>query len=454
MKRLAIILTCLAAAACGRYLDVRPQGYVIPSTDAEFASVMHKHLQDIEGGGDEIIIGNMETLSKLEGCADDLDANIAVGNLKAYAGDLINNRMTEYCNYYEIIRDCNIVIGNLDGRSSRLASDVLSCAYAIKGICYYDLIRMYCDAPEEGVQQLGVPIVDRFDIQDRPARATLEESIDYTEKLLRKSIELKMSDDLFIFKEYITKCWLARTMFWAEQWDGCAKVCEDIIANGGYELSSRETYADVIQAENDRKGEVIIRTHINNASELDWYFGYIKGYINGRPISADFVKLFGDEPQKDVRYGVCVGAKRLNGKTPEMRVRLSEIVLMLAECYYHQGKADKALEQLNKLRRERIEGVTDLTEATLPAVRGGGRITADARGNALTPLMQAIMDERRKELFMEGDRWFELKRNGSPEWWIINNGLKYTTRRYMYTAPIYKGDVDLNPQMAQNEGYE
>ena len=150
MKRLAIILTCLAAAACGRYLDVRPQGYVIPSTDAEFASVMHKHLQDIEGGGDEIIIGNMETLSKLEGCADDLDANITVGNLKAYAGELINNRMTEYCNYYEIIRDCNIVIGNLDGRSSRLASDVLSCAYAIKGICYYDLIRMYCEAPEEG----------------------------------------------------------------------------------------------------------------------------------------------------------------------------------------------------------------------------------------------------------------------------------------------------------------
>ena len=55
---------------------------------------------------------------------------------------------------------------------------------------------------------------------------------------------------------------------------------------------------------------------------------------------------------------------------------------------------------------------------------------------------------------MEGDRWFELKRNGRPEWWIINNGLKYTTRKYMYTAPVYKGDVDLNPDFRQNPGYE
>ena len=55
---------------------------------------------------------------------------------------------------------------------------------------------------------------------------------------------------------------------------------------------------------------------------------------------------------------------------------------------------------------------------------------------------------------MEGDRWFELKRNGCPEWWIVSNGLKYTTRKYLYTAPIYKRDVDMNPEMQQNEGYE
>ena len=67
--------------------------------------------------------------------------------------------------------------------------------------------------------------------------------------------------------------------------------------------------------------------------------------------------------------------------------------------------------------------------------------------------MQAILEERRRELYMEGDRWYELKRNGRPEWWIISGGLKYTTRAYLYTAPILKADVDLNPDLKQNPGY-
>ena len=127
---------------------------------------------------------------------------------------------------------------------------------------------------------------------------------------------------------------------------------------------------------------------------------------------------------------------------------------MLAEAYFHENDADNALKWLNELRRHRIKGVADLTKANLPDVRKGDRIVENAVGEPLTPLMQAIFDERRRELCVEGDRWFELKRNGSPEWWIINNGLKYTTKKYLYTAPIYKGDVDLNPDLKQNPGYE
>ncbi|MBQ2109575.1 MAG: RagB/SusD family nutrient uptake outer membrane protein, partial [Bacteroidales bacterium] len=146
--------------------------------------------------------------------------------------------------------------------------------------------------------------------------------------------------------------------------------------------------------------------------------------------------------------------RRMNTKLPECRIRLSEIVLMLAECEYHLGDEAAALEAVNDLRRNRIDGAVDLILETLPAVRQGDRIRVDAMGGTMTPLLQAIFDERRKEMFMEGDRWFELKRNGCPEWWIVSNGLKYTTRKYLYTAPIYKRDVDMNPEMQQNEGYE
>lgn len=456
MKRLTYILLSICLTGCSGFLNVQPQGMVIPKTDAEFGSIMHRHLQDIEGGADDIIVGNMETIARLEGIADNLDANVMVGSIPAYAGDLINNRMTDYREYFSVIKDCNIVIENLDGRSSEEAGNILSCAYAIKGICYFDMIRDFCEAwdASRSSAQLGLPLVDRFDIEDRTCRSSLKETASYAEALLQKSLEIGMSDDLYFFTEYIVKAYLAKLYFWVEDWESTLKVCNDIVENSGISLTPLEGYEDMIQSAKAKKGEVIVRSHINDASELDWYFGYERSYIRTRPASLAFVSLFGDHPEDDVRYSVSFDGKRFNNKTPEMKIRISELLLMSAEAYCHLGQEDNALELLNRLRRERIRGVQDYTAASLPAVREGDRIVEDALGKELTPLMQAILDERRKELFMEGDRWFELKRNGSPEWWIINNGLKYTVKSYLYTAPVYKGDVDLNPGMKQNEGYE
>jgi hypothetical protein len=123
------------------------------------------------------------------------------------------------------------------------------------------------------------------------------------------------------------------------------------------------------------------------------------------------------------------------------------------ESQYHLGKTAEALEMLNNFRKQRIEGVEDYTMETLPAVDETEYIKTDSKGNALTPLLQAILNERRKELYLEGDRFFELKRNGRPEFWVMKNGLKYTNKKYMYTLPIDPSDVQLNPAIQQNEGY-
>ena len=82
-------------------------------------------------------------------------------------------------------------------------------------------------------------------------------------------------------------------------------------------------------------------------------------------------------------------------------------------------------------------------------------IKVDATGKALTPLMSAILNERRKEFYMEnGDRWFELKRNGRPEFWWGAGGAKYETLTFLYTFPIPKSDISLNAALEQNPGYE
>ncbi len=457
MKKVLIILLSLAAiSSCGNYLDVQPQGMVLPSTDEEFASLIHTHLRDMEGGGDELILGNMKTISDLEGCADNLDANIMVGtNLVSYAGEIINQRQWEYRDTWQVIRDCNIVIENMKGRESKTAKSTLSAAYSIKAICYYNLIRLFCEPWEAGQasSQLGLPIVDRFDIEARPGRADLQTTAEYTLQLFDKSLELEPSDPLYILTEEIVKGYKARLLFWMEDWGACQTLCQDILEHSKTRLTPLAEYEAVINAPNERKGEVLLRSHINNSSELDWYFTYIKGYISSRPASSSLIRLYGEEPEKDVRYRISFDKKRFNTKVAEARLRLSEILLMQAECHYHKGEEEQALQLINKLRDNRIEGAMPLTPDQLPALHEE-KIKEDAEGKPITPLLQLILDERRKELYMEGDRWFELKRNGRPEWWIITDGMKYTTRKYLYAAPIYKGDVDMNPDIKQNPGYE
>lgn len=454
-RKFNILIITVILTGCGRYLDVQPQGEVIPRTDEEFASILHTRLREIEGGGDECIIGNMEVIARLEGCADDLDANIASGSLTLYSGECINTMQLYYEDIWEVVRDCNILIENLSGRSTETAASSLSAAYAIKGICYYNLLRNFCQPWNDGkADELpGIPVVDKFDINAKPLRGTVRQTYEYIDGLFRKSLELNPKDKTYIFTEWIVKAYRAKLAFWCCDWPGTREICGDILDNSGFILTPAPEYEEMINSKYDTIGEVLVRSHINNSSELDWYFTYMKGYLASRPACASLIKLFGPEPEKDVRYAASFDRKRFNVKVPECRVRLSEIVLMMAEAAYHENDRETALRWLNELRHNRIEGVEPLTEDNLPAVRDDDRIKVDVYGKPLTPLLQAIFDERRKELYMEGDRWFELKRNGRPEWWIISNGLKYSTLEYLYTAPVSKQDVDLNPDFEQNPGY-
>ena len=333
-KSAAALALAMSAAGCKGYLSVQPQGEVIPETDEEFTAIIHNHLRDIEGGGDEYVIGNMDAIKHLEGCADNLDANLRTSaNLTFFAGEEIDSRQRVYEESWEVVRDCNIVIENMKDRTSDIARGALSAAYSMKGIVYYNLLREFCQpwSDSKAGELPGIPIVDRFNINDKPARGTIRQTYDYTKAQFEAALALNPTDPKYIFTEWIIKAYEAKLEFWCQNWDSVISLCEDIITHSGISLTPISEYADMINAQYDAKGEVLVRSHINNSSELDWYFSYTKSYLASRPASAGLIRLFGDKPEGDVRYAASFNSKRMNVKTPECKVRLSEIVLMLSE---------------------------------------------------------------------------------------------------------------------------
>ncbi|PSL47891.1 putative outer membrane starch-binding protein [Chitinophaga niastensis] len=127
-------------------------------------------------------------------------------------------------------------------------------------------------------------------------------------------------------------------------------------------------------------------------------------------------------------------------------LRVSEMYLIRAEALAELNDIPNGTKDLNTLRAQRISGYTDQTFAS--------------KDNLIT----AVMEERFKELFLEGNRYFDLRRrnlpiNRAPEDVNPNNtgtgdimqNLNPTDFRYI--LPVPQDEIFANKNIVQNKGY-
>lgn len=456
-KIIISLLVCLVVgiSSCKDHLDVKPKGKIIPETAEDFSTIIHYWLNAVELGTDDAILGNAGTTILLDFYGDDLDATLAfsLSGVPLYAGAKINANQKAYTDLYSVIKDCNMIIGNMEDTESELARTLLGTAWTIRSICYYNLLIRYCEPylPEGAETALGLPLVDRFDMETRPARATLKETAAFIEEGFKKALTYNVTNTDFIFTADVTKAFLARFYFWTQNWTAAVPYAEEVLKK--YPMLEPAEYKDAINQKLAKTHNVIIRSYTSEDDIGTMNHTFAQSDAKSRPVSKSLAETFAEQGN-DVRYAVAFDGKRVPAKVVSSKFHSEELCLILAESYAHQGNNAKALEYLNLLRSKRIvNNYTPYTENTLPEVYAQ-LITKDATGKPLTKLMSAILCERRKELFLEGDRWFELKRNGQPEFWVAANGKKYVNEKYLYTFPIYKRDVDLYPGLViQNPGY-
>ena len=456
MKRTIYILLFCAASltSCTKFLDIKPYGQTIPKTADEFSSLLNTTLEDIDYG-EEVIIGNISSVTDLESYADDLETNLTsypLGNYIAlYVGAHLSLKQRLYSDLYAVIRDCNIIIDNLKEKDTRLGKDVLGTAHALRGICYYNLLRDFCEPPVGNLQGLGVPLVKEFDMEGRPLRSTIAQTKSLIESDFKTAISYDIQDPMYRFNTDIIEGYLARLYFWTGDWTNADKYARTVLEK--HPLLSGSAYVAMMQSGSMQNTSILfIGGALSDANSNQESASSVR-VLGSRPVSAAFIRLFA-ETDKDIRYSLSFNKKREFKKNLMSCIRSAEMQLILMESLYHSGNPQGALSALNDFRRLRIESVTDYTMETLPPVDEDARVTVDVNGDPLTPLLSAILNERRKELFLEGDRWYELKRNGRPEFWAAKDGYKRTTRKFMYTFPLPIQDVELVDGLIQNPGYD
>lgn len=109
-------------------------------------------------------------------------------------------------------------------------------------------------------------------------------------------------------------------------------------------------------------------------------------------------------------------------------IRFAEVILIRAEALARLGRLPEAVAELRRVQAR--------ANATLYVL--GTHTAAD--------IIQAISDERQKELAFEGDRWPDLVRLGTAE-----AVLGISANQTLY--PIPQIEISVNPALTQNPGY-
>lgn len=355
-------------------------------------------------------------------------------------------------------------------------------ARTLRALTSFDLVRLYGLPYTYKKDSYGIPAVTKvLTAEDHPLRATVEENyrqilddLDEGKKLLDTD-EGKAKDNGYI-NYYGNLAIQARVKLTMGDYDGALAAAKEIIESGVYKLYDNDEWLESWSKQFGNESIFELGIYPNESDLGTTSLGYYLMQYKHNGISKamgcflagdGFLKRLGEDPE-DIRWGVmgedeykdpkhlgsCYkymgGTESLPGDGKETPtsvnikiIRLSEIYLIAAEAAFNATNPDKtaAVTYLNAIRKR----APQLSPATV------GTITEDM-----------IMDERSKELFGEGQRFFDMLRVNRTitfddgERAPVHTREKTIDRTFSkIVLPIPRDEINANPDIAkeQNAGY-
>jgi hypothetical protein len=376
-----------------------------------------------------------------------------------------------------VIFNANVIINNIDkfanpSNQTRVNS-IKGQAIALRAMAHFDLLKYFADNLDRTSTSPAIPYVDQSPLESspasfKPARLTVTQVYDkiYADiaaartALSNVNAPINTASAKYRIDLTALNAIQARVALYAKDWPTAITASTAVI--NALPLASRSVYPTIWRDQSQTEvafavffspgeflsrlaGDVYSPPPGTNRSQFEGspaLFSQINE-VNDIRFSTSVTRGFSTSAL--VRANSRLVVTKYNGKGTALdgvvdwkAFRTGEMYLIRAEARAFSSQSALALDDLNTLRAARINGFVNGTES----------------GTALT---DAIALERRKELFMEGHRWFDLKRLNRN----INRGtitapttqaiLAPTRREWVW--PIPQGERDANPNMTQNPGY-
>lgn len=357
--------------------------------------------------------------------------------------------------YITILRANNVIDAALPASAN--VNQYKGEAYALRALMYFNLVRIFARPYTYDSSMLGVPIVLHYDTKVMPKRS----SIDQVYKQIVADLEqaYALQNQYFgsaRFSKYAARALEAKVCLYMRQNRKALDYANEVIGSSGFSLLQKAELAAYWDnpASNDAsvKKETLFEASADatlniSANELAGIYSQeSSGYMLANET------LYALYSSQDVRKSLITVGARVGGENPAWIVtklhhftgdvddkkimRMSEVYLIAAEAANRLNDDPQALTLLNALMAQR--------DASLTYTSAGSQLLDD------------IINERRKELAFEGDRYHDYNRLQKD---LVRVGGNYTIRNvpfldYRRIAPIPLAERNANPGIEQNPKYE
>lgn len=336
------------------------------------------------------------------------------------------------------------------------AAPYIAELYAMRGLFHFHLATYFAPLPTSGsLNTNGIVLSDRvFDIDYIGQRASVDSTYNFIVSDFTKAIESGQNKERNTghLNYWAALALRARANLYRGDYDAALADADEVISDSPYKLYTVENYTSMWSREG--ADEVLfeyLQTDVYNAQRYaPGYYTSPLGYseygvseefynwlmINPLDVRSRMVANCMQAPDSEPDYHVGYYPLKYPGNagasvstyTNNIRViRLSEVYLIAAEAALQEG--GDAVGYLNALRSQRIEDYAYVSSVTL--------------GD--------ILDERRKELFAEGQIAFDFWRNGRT---VDNGNFTVSATDYKTVLPLPVEEIDLSKGLlVQNPGY-
>lgn len=486
--RIILLAAALLAVSCSDFLNIRQEA-TMPSAGLDYSKVenifspvsaAYASMRLSEGWAQNYV-GVMEIVS------DDADKGSTeadgptVGQLDDFTYGPDNNNIEAMWNFfYNISSAANYAIESMETFQKEITSEagqlmVQECrgeAKIIRAYAYFNLVRLFGT----------VPVIDKTMSANELASmkpSSAEEVYSFVYKDLDDAIAVvpeSFTDYKGRYNKYTAMALKAKVALYRKDWNEAARLTDAVIASGKYSLMNR--FKDAFNVENEGGAESVMEIESSDMGQTTGgmplcYYAFIQGPRgNKEPLQGwgykvpsqkliDFLDSRGDA----VRKGVTLLAR--GSTTPE-----GDVISENCTNPYYNGKVytpskinNRSFNAYGLDHNMRIIRYADVLLMFAEAMAQGASIspasgyTADLALNEVrrraglpetTASLENIYDERRAELALEENRFFDLVRWGKAAEVLGPLGFKAGKNELF---PIPSAQRQLNPNLPATPGY-